>query len=77
MTDEAKTLSEISHTDPYTDRVFGETQIYERGRMIAADGGESEPIEDDDESQTLADIAHTSPDDETSAQRTFDRGESR
>jgi len=75
MTDDQKTLSEISHTNPYTDRPFGETQTYSRGRTIAADGGETEPHARDDE--TLADIEHTSPDGGDGTQRTFDRGETR
>jgi hypothetical protein len=33
------TLGELSHTNPYTDDAFGETQTYGRGRVVAADGG--------------------------------------
>jgi hypothetical protein len=38
MTDRT-TLGEVSHTNPYTDEAFGETQTYGRGRTVAADGG--------------------------------------
>ena len=80
MTDEQGTLGDVAHTNPYTGRVFGETQTYGRGKAIAADGGEADAAEDADseesESETLADVPHTSSDDvETDGpQRTFDRG---
>ena len=35
------TLDDITHTNPYTNRAFGDTQTYGRGRLIAADGGEA------------------------------------
>jgi hypothetical protein len=39
-TDDApKTLGELSHTNPFTNKAFGATQTYDRGRTIAADGG--------------------------------------
>ena len=39
MTQVPDTLGEVSHTNPYTGAVFGETQTYSRGRTVAADGG--------------------------------------
>ena len=38
--DDRPTLAETDHTNPYTDEVFGATQMYSRGRTVAADGGE-------------------------------------
>ena len=73
MTSEPKTLGKMDHTNPYTGRVFGETQTYSRGKRVAADGGEADA---DDESETLSDVSHTSEDDPDGVQRTFDRGES-
>ena len=35
------TLGDITHTNPYTNRTFGDTQTYGRGRIVAADGGEA------------------------------------
>ena len=35
------TLQDLSHTNPYTGDVFGDTQTYGRGRAVAADGGEA------------------------------------
>ena len=77
MTDDRKTLGETDHTNPYTDRAFGETQIYGRGRRVVADGGEVEStpgVEDEKEDETLADVEHAGPGSEDGSQRTFDRG---
>jgi hypothetical protein len=38
--DARRTLGEISHTDPHTGSAFGDTMTFERGRTVAADGGE-------------------------------------
>ena len=35
------TLGDISHVNPYTNRAFGDTRTYGRGRPVAADGGEA------------------------------------
>ena len=40
-TDDRPTLAETDHTNPYTGEVFGTTQMYNRGRTVAADGGEA------------------------------------
>ncbi len=79
MTESGKTLGEISHTDPYTDRAFGETQTYSRGKTIAADGGEPEAVteDSDDDNETLADVEHATPEGAEGTQRTFDRGADR
>ncbi|MDR9381346.1 MAG: hypothetical protein RI560_06705 [Natronomonas sp.] len=73
MTDDSQTLEEISHTNPYTGQVFGETQTYGRGKVVAADGGKADSS---DESETLADVPHTTAEGTDGVQRTFDRGES-
>jgi hypothetical protein len=39
--DTPKTLGEMSHTNPFTGEVFGSTQTYDRGKTVAADGGEA------------------------------------
>ena len=40
-TDDRPTLAETDHINPHTGEVFGATQMYNRGRTIAADGGEA------------------------------------
>mgnify|MGYP000356047205 CR=1 FL=1 len=74
MTDDRRSLGEMDHTNPYTDRAFGATQTYSRGKTVAADGGEADRASDDD-AETLDDIEHTSPEDGDGPQRTFDRGD--
>ena len=79
MTEKPETLGEISHTNPYTGRVFCETQTYGRGTVVAADGGERDVTDGEpslqDDGDTLADISHTSTDDDDvdATQRTFTR----
>jgi hypothetical protein len=65
------TLGEMSHTNPYTGQVFGDTQTYSRGRTIAADGGEADSAP---EAETLGDVSHTPPGENDGAQRAYDRG---
>ena len=65
------TLGDISHTNLYTNRTFGDTLTYGRGRVVAADGGEAEAAEE----ETLEDVDHTPADDDVDgAQGSFDRG---
>jgi hypothetical protein len=84
------TLSEMSHTNPYTGRVFGDTQTYSRGRTIAADGGEANAVsrsssdgsdggeaESAPEAEKLGDVSHTPPGENDGAQRAYDRGKNR
>ena len=40
-TDYRPELGDVSHTNPYTEQVFGDTQTYGRGKAVAADGGEA------------------------------------
>jgi hypothetical protein len=71
-TDEA-TMADVSHTNPNTDRTFGDAMVFHRG-AVAADGGErgaTEPTED--EPDTMEDVSHEAPDGD-SPQRTFERG---
>jgi hypothetical protein len=74
------TLGEMSHTNPYTDEVFGDTQTYGRGRFVAADGGadpEREPGADPEgrgDGRTLQDVDHTPPEDSDGAAPAYERG---
>lgn len=71
-----ETLGEISHTNPYTGEVFGETQTYTRGAVLAADGGEADAIDTTTSApETLGDVSHTPPNGSDSAQRVYERGE--
>ena len=73
-----KTLGEINHTNPYTGEVFGETQTYSRGSLIAADGGEPNAVDVNDVAstdETLEDVSHTPPHDNDGTQAVYERGE--
>ena len=61
-------MGDIDHTNPYTDEPFVET--FRRGQIVAADGGERDAAEEEDE--TMEDVAHDSPNEGTN--RTFERG---
>ena len=74
-------LSDVSHTNTYTGAVFGDTQTYGRGRAVAADGGEANAAEADDDGnerdtdeETMEDVAHEPPGDADGAQAAYDRG---
>ncbi|WP_254841365.1 hypothetical protein [Natronomonas marina] len=87
-TDYKPTLGAVSHTNPYTGEAFGDTQTYDRGRTVAADGGEanaesrtsSEAKASDDEEgrnvdeETMEDVAHEPPGETEGAQAAYDRG---
>jgi len=62
-------MEDVDHTNPHTDESFGQTQTFRRGTVVAADGGDPDPEEDDD---TMEDVEHESPSE--GANRTFERG---
>ena len=74
MTDE-ETLDDLSHTNPYTGRPFGETQSYARGQTIAADGGESDAVDEMDATEDMSDVDHTPPGDAPSVNEVYDRAD--
>ena len=82
-TDYRPELGDVSHTNPYTETVFGDTQTYGRGRAVAADGGEAsgeataaeaDDSERDVDKETMEDVAHEPPGDADGAQAAYDRG---
>ncbi|MDZ7745543.1 MAG: hypothetical protein U5K28_03105 [Halobacteriales archaeon] len=69
-------LEDIDHTNPYTEKPFGETQTYGRGQFVAADGGvPGDEREDETErtNETLGDISHTPPRNAPSTNGVYDR----
>ncbi|WP_255196061.1 hypothetical protein [Halorarius litoreus] len=80
---DARTLGEMSHTNPYTNETFGDTQTYNRGQVAAADGGEDgAPVEEvddvaepDDDEQTMQDVDHTPPKNAPSANAAYMAGD--
>ena len=78
------TLGEMSHTNPYTDEAFGDTQTFGRGQFVAADGGadpEREPEREREvetrsaeDGTSMRDVDHTPPDESDGAAPVFERG---
>ena len=82
-----QTMGDVSHTHPYTGR-GAINRPFERGPVVAADGGDRGAYDEDeedgeaeritDESTTkMKDIDHTPPRDAESANRVFARGNER
>ncbi|MDG5776066.1 hypothetical protein VB773_14815 [Haloarculaceae archaeon H-GB2-1] len=71
--DTRQPMGEISHTNPYTGKPFGNACAFERAPHVAADGGRRDAVDEDE--QTMADVSHTPPhDDESDVNRVFERG---
>ncbi|SFS74631.1 hypothetical protein [Halostagnicola kamekurae] len=78
-----ESMAEISHTNPYTDESTG--QLFSRGPVVAADGGEADAVESTDDrperaatdERTMRTVSHTPPTEATETNRTnrvFERG---
>jgi len=63
-------MGDIDHTNPYTDDPFVRT--YRRGQVVAADGGERDAAEEEEDEETMEDVSHTALTE--GAKRTFERG---
>jgi hypothetical protein len=70
------TMADVDHTHPHTGRAFGEGQVFERGPVVAADGGDAGAVPDSDatDEETMADVDHEHPHDGDARTRTFERG---
>jgi hypothetical protein len=67
-----RTMNDVSHTDPYTRRPFGEHVVFARGPTVAADGGEPQS---GTETKAEIDTAAEETNDETADAETADRME--
>jgi hypothetical protein len=67
-----QTMSDASHTNPYTGESFGETVAYSRGRVVAADGGRADANESD--GATVKDMDHTPRMNAPGAAEVYERG---
>jgi hypothetical protein len=69
------TMGEFSHSTPYTGQTFGDEMAFERGPVVAADGGCADAENGEDEEETMADVDHEHPhEEENDANRVFARG---
>lgn len=57
-TEPKRTMKDASHTNPYTGETFGQTATYDRGRVVAVDGGEADAAEDEGVAR-VKDVDHT------------------
>jgi len=68
------TMGEFSHTNPHTGKAFGDDFAFKRGPAVAADGGERN-AEDEDDEETMREVDHEHPEAEAEdANRVFQRG---
>ncbi|WP_226007583.1 hypothetical protein [Natrinema salinisoli] len=75
--DNTDTMADVSHTNPYTGETAG--RLFNRGPIVAADGGEPEATaadetESTDTEGTMRDVDHTPPKEADDANRVFERG---
>ncbi|MDF9744087.1 hypothetical protein [Natrinema salsiterrestre] len=75
--DNTDTMADVSHTNPYTGETAG--RLFNRGPIVAADGGEPEATAADENESTdtdgkMRDVDHTPPKEADDANRVFERG---
>ena len=68
-------MAGVSHTNPMTGETFGDSQVFERGKVAVVDGGEAdaEPADEEDE-EPMGDVDHTPRHDAPDAAQVYDRG---
>lgn len=83
-----RTIGSVNHTNPKTGESFGDSQVYERGRIAVVDGGkagspeggdydEADPdrkADADNEGKSMADIDHTPREGAPDANEVYVRG---
>lgn len=70
--DDRPAMRDVSHTNPHTGESFGESQVFQRGRVVVVDGGEADAGPEDDE--TMADVDHTPREGAPDPNRVHERG---
>ena len=77
-------MGEVNHTNPMTGETFGDSQVFERGKVAIVDGGEAEATAEDtdeadeddhEEEEPMGDIDHTPRENAPSAEAVYTRGE--
>lgn len=72
-------MSGVSHTNPWTGDPFGESQMFTRGRVIVADGGDAEAEQagqaaEPDDKARVRDVDHTPRENAPDASTVYERG---
>ncbi|MBP1987271.1 hypothetical protein [Halolamina salifodinae] len=86
-----RTMGGVNHTNPMTGETFGDSQVFERGKVAVVDGGTSDrhpsadggeageaangADEDDHDDEPMGEIDHTPREDAPSAEAVYTRGE--
>lgn len=71
-----RTMGEVNHTNPRTGETFGDSQVFERGKVAVVDGGEAQAeAEEDHDDEPMGEIDHTPREDAPSAEAVYTRGE--
>jgi len=71
-----RTMSEVNHTNPMTGETFGDSQVFERGKVVIVDGGEAESRDEDEdgEDEPMGEVDHTPRKGAPDASEVYDRG---
>ncbi|WP_394353843.1 hypothetical protein [Halolamina sp. CBA1230] len=72
----ARTMGDVSHTNPMTGETFGDSQVFQRGTVAIVDGGEAKAADDRDDSdeEAMKDVDHTPREDAPEANEAYVRG---
>ena len=68
----------VSHTNPMTGESFGDSQVFERGKVAVVDGGEAaaaEEAEAGEDDESMGEIDHTPRENAPSTNEVYTRGE--
>ena len=72
-TDE-RTMGGVSHTHPRTGETFGDSQVYQRGKVAVVDGGEADSADDEGEGKPMKEVDHTPREGAPSTNEVYERG---
>ncbi len=72
-------MGEVSHTNPETGETFGDSQVYQRGRVAVVDGGsagsKAKDAEEDADEEPMGEVDHTPREDAPSTNEVYTRGD--
>jgi hypothetical protein len=68
------TMGGVSHTHPRTGETFGDSQVYQRGKVAVVDGGEADSAAEEHEEKPMKDVDHTPREGAPAANEVYERG---
>jgi|AntRauTorcE11898_2_1112593.scaffolds.fasta_scaffold22121_2 hypothetical protein len=79
-----RTMGEVTHTNPKTGETFGDSRVFERGKVAIVDGGTAKAADEaeatdgdeteDGEEEAMGDIDHTPRENAPSTKAVYTRG---